>query len=249
MKDKLKKIFGRKNTLTAKVFELENSYDLMFTPQVVQGRLYKEKFHKLALEYLEYMALSFLMGPSHGEVCQIGLGLGNLASYIHMYYPKLSQLIVEPYSSVIELFKQYQPDLFDAIDIAECQASEVFDYDIDVDYIIVDAFDQHGVSSEVKNTEFVYDSFEALKLEGVFCMNCWSRSGNLTEMIEIIKGAYPYIAWAKVPLKGNVIIYARKIPLFTNQKSLMSLQPEQFSHPVIPMLANIESFSGPLFKL
>lgn len=132
----------------------------------------------LVLTYTQSMMAGLLMNPDPGSVLCVGLGGGSIPRFLQHYFPRCRQDIIDIREKVVELAQSFfllenSPNLTFLIDDASTllQSGRLGTYDL----ILVDAYDQHGISGSVIDIDFISASKAHLKRTGMFVINLWSE--------------------------------------------------------------------------
>lgn len=186
---------------------------LMFSGKFLQSRMSLGSPHRLILPYTRYMMLSLLHMPSPGKVLLIGLGAGSLVRFLNHHFPLCHIDAVDHSAHVIDLARGYfrLPDS-PYVRIWCMDGDEYLQHgqnESDYDLILVDAFDEHGMSQSVYSAGFFRRCRQHLSPRGILCVNLWSgKEEHLTRISGDLATLFPGNIQCPVPDRGNIIHYS-----------------------------------------
>ncbi len=183
---------------------------LYFAGNILQSRISISAPHNLVLYYTRYMMAALLIQPRPERVLLIGIGAGTLVSFLHHHFPECILDAVDLSSQVIKLALGYfrmpdEPpisihcaDGFDFLAQRNCGNR----YDL----ILIDAFDENGMSKTIYTEDFFSLCRKTLSPGGALSCNLWS--GNLQEL-ERVKQAFNKHSVSRIYLpvqeRGNIV--------------------------------------------
>jgi spermidine synthase len=191
---------------------------LYFAGSVLQSRISLNIPHELRLYYTRYMMSALLVQPEPAHVLLIGIGAGALVHFLHHHFPCCSLDVVDHSHQIIKLALGYflMPNK-DPITIHCCDGYEFLAtkkpnkvYDL----ILVDAFDEKGMSRTIYTEEFFRLCLESLAQGGILSCNLWS--GNPGELAEVKDGIRKNSAsqlYLPVHNRGNIVALAFNTPV------------------------------------
>ena len=204
------------NNHLVEIFDEGDTRSLYFAGNVLQSSMSLAAPHRLVLSYTHFMMAPLLFNNSPQKVLIIGIGAGSMLRFFHRYLAQCSIDAIDNSPHVIKLAKKYfclpeAPNirLFcqDGYDFLICQREEKYDM------ILVDAFDQTGMSPSVYHGEFFDLCKNRLERNGIASLNLWS--GNTSRLESVMSGlvhSFPSVIRLPVPNRGNVICLAGAEP-------------------------------------
>ncbi len=174
--------------------------------------------HRLELGYTESMMACLLFNPKPRHILVIGLGGGSVVKFLLHYFPDCKIDVVEYRADVIavarEFFEVPEQDQLARLTIhhgdggvfIEEQAAGKYDL------LLVDAYDDTGMTESVAAQSFFDDCAKVLSAEGVMSMNLWgSEHALFAQTMERINRSFDRQTMnLPVKNKGNVISLATK---------------------------------------
>jgi spermidine synthase len=132
----------------------------------------------LVLSYTRAMLAGLLFWESPKTVLNVGLGGGSIPKFLAAHFPECQIDVVELREKVIQIAYRYfqlpedpRVNLFIA-DIRDyLRASRLKTYDI----VMLDVFDQNGLSDSVKGYTFISECKNRLNPGGLLVINLWSE--------------------------------------------------------------------------
>ncbi len=138
----------------------------------------------LALTYTKTMMVSLLMAKQLRSVLCIGLGGGSIPKFLLHHYPECYIDVIEYRQKVIDIAKKFfflpdssQLNIFqdDGFDYIKNENQSLYDM------IVVDAFNENGISDKVSRFSFLRDCKNALFKNGILVVNLWSEPKDIYE--------------------------------------------------------------------
>jgi len=160
------------------IVESASHRSLHFGTQEKQSAMDLKSPRVLVLSYTKAMMTGLLFFDSLNTVLNIGLGGGSIPKFIVDQYPECRIDVVELREKVVQVAYQYfelprNPRLTIYIsDIVNYfKSSRIKTYDL----IVLDAFDQHGMSDSIKGVTFLNACRKRLNPGGILVVNLWSE--------------------------------------------------------------------------
>lgn len=185
---------------------------LYFRNEQLQSRMSLSDPHDLVLSYTRYMAFPLLMQRALNNILIIGIGSGSFVRFFHHHFP-LCQIDAVDYSSkVIKSAKGYfmlpensQISIYCADGYDFLQTCTEAKYDL----ILVDAFDDKGMSKTIYTENFLSICSKQLSTNGCISINLWSNDKKkLADIKTILSLHFPGRLYLSVPDRGNVVTIA-----------------------------------------
>jgi len=183
---------------------------LYFGGRYLQSRMSLLAPQELLLPYTHYMMFALLLIGAPKRVLLIGLGAGSLVRFLHHHFPDCVIDAVDNSSEIIKLARGYfrlpassrvRVHFRDGSDFLR-DRSAMARYDL----ILLDAFDEEGMSGQVYSGPSYRRCREALAPDGLLCCNLWSGGPRtVTELVAELKTVFPELLRLPVPERGNVI--------------------------------------------
>lgn len=204
--------------LLVRVVDEKRGRSLFFGDNVLQGRLALTTPHILQLFYTQYMMSALLMLPEPRKVLLIGIGAGSLVHFLHHHFPDCTVDAVDNAPKIIEIAIGYfhipdkKPITIHCCDGYEFLANQGTQplYDL----ILLDAFDDKGMSKTVYRGNFFRLCMESLNRDGILSCNLWS--GNNEELARIKDALQQHSTgqiFIPVHNRGNIVALACNKPV------------------------------------
>ncbi len=196
------------------IFDDGDSRSLYFGGRYLQSSMSLSSPHQLALLYTHYMMFALLFRQQLNNILLVGLGAGSIVRFLHHHFPTCTIDAVDHSPHIINLARGYfqLPDTGN-IHIHCCDGfrfladkKNTAPYDL----ILIDAFDEQGMSAQIYSEEFFSKCAEALHPNGTLSCNMWS--GNTQYLAEISTVLSRYFAdkvVLPVPQRGNIVYQLR----------------------------------------
>jgi len=190
---------------------------LYFGGNILQSRISFIAPDTLILLYTQYMMSALLVQPEPQHVLLIGIGAGALVRFLHHHFPHCTIDAVDHSDQIIRMAVGYfhMPDK-EPVTIHCRDGYEFLDAkkpDRPYDLILVDAFDERGMSKTVYTGDFFRLCLESLTPEGVLSCNLWSGDQKeLTEVKNSIQRHATSHLYLPVPNRGNIVVLAFNTP-------------------------------------
>jgi spermidine synthase len=191
---------------------------LYFAGDILQSRISLIFPEELLLFYTRYMMSSLLVQPEPARVLLIGIGAGAIVRFLHHHFPNCVIDAVDNLPQVIRMaISFFHVPNKPPIAIHCCDGFEFLTtrkqkklYDL----ILVDAFDENGMSKTVYSAQFFGLCVESLAPEGVLSCNLWSGdTGELEKVKNGIRRHAKDQIFIPVPNRGNIVALAFNTPV------------------------------------
>ena len=185
--------------------------NLFFTTNAVQSAMSLDDPHALVVPYTRKMMAFLLYKPIPRHVLMIGLGGGSLAKFCYRRLPRTRITVVEISADVIALRDEFAipPDDARFEIIREDGAAFLKQARVSPDVILIDAFDEVGVSPSLATSEFYESASRCMTPDGVLVMNL---SGIKSRYVAHVTGAQAAFAGpvrlVPVESEDNVLLFA-----------------------------------------
>ena len=221
MKSSPVSVLHRENWLDqlVEVVESGDHRSLFFASNLLQSRMSLSFPEQLVLSYTRYMLLCLPAMAVPQRILVIGIGAGSLIRFLHHHFPHCIMDAVDSSSRVIDLARGYfQLPNHHRVRV-HCQDGQAFLRETSAsgqyDLILVDAFDQKGMSETVYTAPFFELCAAVLKEKGVLSCNIWSSDGlRLQNIRNSLESFFPGQLYIPVPERGNIVIlaYPQSVP-------------------------------------
>lgn len=197
------------------IFDEGDTRSLYFGGRYLQSRMSLNSPHLLSLLYTHYMMFALLFRQELRNVLLIGLGAGSLVRFLHHHFPMCTIDAVDHSPHIINLARGYfQLPESSNIHIHCCDG---FRFLADTkmnkayDLILIDAFDEQGMSAQIYSEDFFSMCANVLHPLGTLTCNMWSGNTQfLSELSSILNTCFTSRVVLPVPKRGNVINHLRK---------------------------------------
>ncbi|MDR3630179.1 MAG: hypothetical protein P4L42_07575 [Desulfocapsaceae bacterium] len=200
------------------IVDEEKGRSLYFGENVLQSRLSMAAPHRLELSYTQYMMSVLLLLPEPRKVLLIGVGAGSLIHFLHHHFPGCIVDAVDRSQEIISIAVDYfhmpdrPPIATHCSDGYEFLAAQRIPSSYDL--ILLDAFDDRGMSSSVYRGDFFRLCMNALTREGILSCNLWAGiPDELTRVKDEIRQHSASRIYLPVPNRGNIIGLAFNTPV------------------------------------
>lgn len=200
------------------IFDEGDSRSLYFGGKYLQSRMSMSSPHLLSLLYTHYMMFALLFARELKNILLVGLGAGSLVRFLHHYFPNCTIDAVDHSSHIINLARGYFQLPDDSNIHIHCRDGFRFLADkprnSSYDLILIDAFDEQGMSAQIYSEEFFSMCADALQPLGTLSCNMWSGNTQyLAEVSTMLSRCFSGRVVLPVPKRGNVINHLRKQPI------------------------------------
>ncbi|MEJ1964512.1 MAG: fused MFS/spermidine synthase [Gammaproteobacteria bacterium] len=155
------------------IIDYGRTRNLFFTISAVQSTMHLDDPLALVAPYTRKMMAFLLFRPAPRHVLMIGLGGGSLAKFCYRHLPRTRITVVEISEEIIALRDEFAiPPDDDRFEIIHGDgAAFLAEADIQPDIILIDAFDEHGVSPALAASGVYRRASQCLMPDGVLVMN------------------------------------------------------------------------------
>jgi spermidine synthase len=184
---------------------------LFFTTAAVQSAMLLDDPHALVAPYTRKMMAFLLFLPVPRHVLMIGVGGGSLAKFCYHRLPHTRITAVEISAEIIALRDEFaipaDNERFEIIH--DDGASFLRSARVTPDVILIDAFDEIGVSPSLAASDFYETAMQCMAPEGVLVMNLSGTKSRYVVHIERVRAAF-HGRVRLVPVHGedNVLLFA-----------------------------------------
>jgi spermidine synthase len=155
------------------IVDTESERQLRFSDHALQSRMRLDDPYALVAAYTRQMMSFLLFDPDPKHILLIGLGGGSLAKFCRRRLPYTRITVVEIDEGVIALRNSFHipPDdrRFDVVHADGAHYLSMLNEQVDA--ILIDAFDEGGVSPSLMTERFFRDARRCLTHTGVMIMN------------------------------------------------------------------------------
>lgn len=193
------------------IIETALERQLQFSPHAFQSRMLHDDPYALIAAYTRQMMSFLLFDPDPEQVLLIGLGGGSMAKFCYRHLPNARITAVEIDARVIAMrdafFVPRDDHRFCVVHddgaryLTRCKQP--------VSAILIDAFDQDGVTPSLARTEFFDRASALLAPKGVVIMNLLGERQRFAEHLQRAREVFGSRAiLAQVTGSDNVLLYA-----------------------------------------
>jgi spermidine synthase len=193
------------------IVDTESERQLQFSADALQSRMRLDDPYALIAAYTRQMMSFLLFDPDPEHVLLIGLGGGSLAKFCYRHLPHTRITVVEIDARVIALREAFSipPDDHRFRIVHDDGAGYISRHEPPVNAILVDAFDQAGVSPSLATSEFFYHVSRLLVPTGVLIMNLHGDQERFAEHLQQVRTVFGgRTLLAQVTANDNVLLYA-----------------------------------------
>lgn len=195
----------------------DNYRSLYFADDSLQSRISFIDPNVLILLYTQYMMSALLVQPEPANVLLIGIGAGALVRFLHHHFPHCAIDAVDNSEQIIRMAVSYfhMPNKA-PITIHCCDGYDfltIRQTGRPYDLMLIDAFDEKGMSKTIYAEDFFRSCMESLTPDGVLSCNLWSCDSE--ELRRVKNGIQQHATselYLPVPNRGNIIALAFKTP-------------------------------------
>jgi spermidine synthase len=191
---------------------------LYFAGNVLQSRISLTLPNNLILFYTHYMMAALLVQPEPERVLLIGVGAGALVRFLHHHFPHCLLDAVDNSPQIIKMARGYfRMPHKPPITIHCCDGFEFLatgKHEDNYDLILVDAFDENGMSKTIYTGDFFRLCQESLRPGGVLSCNLWSGDPQELQAVkeELSEHSTSRI-YIPVQQRGNIVGLAFDTPV------------------------------------
>ncbi|WP_306455046.1 spermidine synthase [Paenibacillus dakarensis] len=189
-----------------------------FSNEAIQGAQDLNDPSRIVFEYPR--AIIHLMewnDPSLEDIFIIGHGIGTIPSY----FSDKRCTVAEISSTIAEISRQYFGYDQNNVLIGDGRKILEAEQDDNLDYIIVDAFNENGTPHHLVTREFFQMAYERLDSEGFIILNLFGRSNHdslLNAIHTTINDVFPYVS--SFALAADASIDTRNILMIGGKKQV-----------------------------
>jgi spermidine synthase len=201
------------NNHLVEIVDDKDQRSLYFAGDILQSRMSLIAPQELLLFYTRYMMSALLVQPEPAHVLLIGIGAGGLVRFLHHHFPRCEIDAVDNLPQIIRMAISFfqMPDKA-PIALHCCDGFEFLAARTQgklYDLILVDAFDEKGMSKSIYTAEFFRLCQVSLVPGGVLSCNLWSGSSEeLAEVKNEIQGHSTSQIYLPVQDRGNIVALA-----------------------------------------
>ena len=188
---------------------------LFFGGNILQSQMSKRQPHHLLIPYTCTMMAALLCKPNPQRVLLVGVGAGSLIRFLQHHFPECHIDAVDHSPHIIDLARGYfrLPEN-DFVTIHCCDGLE-FVRNVQesntYDLILVDAFNEQGMATDIYTLEFFGLCANILSANGIVSSNLWSgKQEEYAEAISAITRTCKEHITISVTELGNVITLSFK---------------------------------------
>jgi spermidine synthase len=184
---------------------------LFFTPDAIQSAMRLDDPDALITAYARKMMAFLLFNPAPHHILMIGLGGGSVAKFCHRHLPQTRISVVEINAEVIALRDEFAVpgDDHRFHIIHDDGAAFLARATLRPDVILIDAFDEQGLSPSLLTSGFYERASSCLPPEGLLVMNLSGEKHRYVPHIEALRTAFEgAIRLVQVEGEDNVLIFA-----------------------------------------
>jgi spermidine synthase len=188
---------------------------LEFRHGMVQSEMRLSRPDALVLRYNRAMMAFALFQPAPRHILMVGLGGGSLVKFCYRHFPQARITVLELRTDVIALRSQFMiPPDDRRLRIIHADAAEYLarrQENNDVDVLMVDGFDEHGLPPALGSAAFYASCRRALRPDGVLVANIFSYDAAYAAMLARLRHAFAQrLCWLDGVAGNNRIIFALK---------------------------------------
>lgn len=193
------------------IVDTESERQLQFSGDALQSRMRLDDPYALVAAYTRQMMSFLLFEPDPEHVLLIGLGGGSLAKFCYRHLPHARITVVEIDARVIALRDAFciPADDHRFRVVHDDGARYISRHERRVNAILIDAFDQAGVSPSLATSEFFREAARLLAPAGVLIMNLRGDPQRFAEHLQQVRTVFgSRTLLAQVTSNDNVLLYA-----------------------------------------
>jgi spermidine synthase len=185
--------------------------NLFFTIEAIQSSMRVSDPDALITPYTRKMMAFLLFRPAPRHVLMIGLGGGSLAKFCYRHLPRTRISVVEINADVIALRDEFAIPRDDArFEIIHGDgAAFLASTELRPDVVLIDAFDELGLSPSLAATDFYERASRCVLPDGLLVLNLSGEKSRYVTHIQRLRAAFPGVM-RLVPVEGedNLLIFA-----------------------------------------
>jgi spermidine synthase len=193
------------------IVDTESERHLQFSGDALQSRMRLDDPYALIAAYTRQMMSFLLFEPDPEHVLLIGLGGGSLAKFCYLHLPHARITVVEIDARVIALREAFSipPDDHRFRIIHDDGARYLSRHEQPANAILIDAFDQAGVSPSLATSAFFCNVSRLLAPTGVLIMNLHGDPERFDEHLQQARKVFgSRTLLVQVTANDNVLLYA-----------------------------------------
>jgi len=188
---------------------------LFFTTASIQSSMLVDDPYVLIAPYTRKMMAFLLFVPAPRHVLMIGLGGGSLAKFCYHHLPRTRVSVIEISAEVIALREEFaiprDDERFEIIH--DDGATFLASARVKPDVILIDAFDELGVSPSLASAAFYRKARQCLTSRGLLVMNLSGQKSRYAAHIENLRAAFASaVRLVQVDGDDNVLLFAFRRP-------------------------------------
>ena len=211
------------------IIDCGRTRNLFFTIAAVQSSMRLDDPDALIAAYTRKMMAFLLFLPAPRHVLMIGLGGGSLAKFCYRHLPQTRITVVEISAEIIALRDEFaiprDDERFEIIH--DDGAAYLAKARVTPDAILIDAFDDVGVSPSLASSDFYQRASRYMTPDGVLVMNLSGLKSRYAAHVELLRAAFPGPI-RLVPVNGddNMLLFAfgqrhgAELPEFLQHRAL-----------------------------
>ena len=185
--------------------------NLFFTTAAVQSAMLLDDPHALVAPYTRKMMAFLLFRPVPRHILMIGLGGGSLAKFCYHRLPRTRITAVEISAEIIALREEFAiPADNGRFEIIHGDgATFLRKVRPSPDVILIDAFDELGVSPSLASSDFYETARRCMTPDGVLVMNLSGAKNRYAVHIDGVRATFPGpIRLVPVDGEDNLLVFA-----------------------------------------
>lgn len=193
------------------IVDTDSERHLQFSDDALQSRMRLDDPYALIAPYTRQMMSFLLFNPDPAHILMIGLGGGSLVKFCYRHLSHARITVIEIDARVIALRDSFYIPADDRRlrVIHDDGARFLSRLEHPVDAILIDAFDEAGVSPSLATAEFFRDASRHLTPDGVLIMNLHGNPDRFSDHLEQVRAAFGNRALlAPVTANDNVLLCA-----------------------------------------
>ncbi len=193
------------------IIDYGRTRNLFFTISAVQSSMRLDDPDALVAAYTRKMMAFLLFLPAPRHVLMIGLGGGSMAKFCYRHLPRTRITVVEISAEIIALRDEFSiprdDERFEIIH--DDGAAYLTKARVTPDIVLIDAFDDVGVSPSLASSDFYERASRCMTPDGVLVMNLSGLKSRYAAHVERLRAAFSGPI-RLVPVNGddNVLLFA-----------------------------------------
>lgn len=212
-------------------FDEDNLRYMYFSHKSIQSVMKISAPDELLLGYTRAMMAFLLANPAPRHILMIGLGGGSLVKFCYRHLPQCRITVLEIDAGVIALRAQFMlPADDERLSVIHCDAlTYLQQHALQVDAILLDGFDEHGIVQDLNSASFYASCSAALTPTGILVANMWGKRKILVPLLSLLRRQFSQNVWWCRSLDSyNLLVFSFKDRLagFPASDAPPSLTPE-----------------------